>query len=123
VARRVRIIMDCVEVMAELGDTRTAQAIWDVLPIRAEVNTWGKEIYFPIPVSLELEGEQETVAVGDLGYWPSGRAFCIFFGPTPASRGEEIRPASPVNVFGRVIGDTKSLEGVSEGTAVVVEKE
>lgn len=115
--------MDSVELVAELEDTRTAQAIWDALPIKAEVNTWGKEIYFPIPVSLELEEGQETVAIGDLGYWPSGRAFCIFFGPTPASRGDEIRPASAVNVFGRVVGDTRVLEVVSEGTAVVVERQ
>ena len=115
--------MDSVELVAELEDTRTAQAIWDALPIEAEVNTWGKEIYFHIPVSLELEGGQETVAIGDLGYWPSGRAFCIFFGPTPASRGDEVRPASAVNVFGRVVGDTRALEVVSEGTAVVVERQ
>jgi len=121
-ARIIRIIMDRVEVMAELEDTRTAQAIWDALPIRAEVGTWGKEIYFPVPVSLDLEGGQETVSVGDMGYWPSGHAFCIFFGLTPASRRDEIRPASAVNVFGRVVSDIKLLEGVSEGTTVVVEK-
>ncbi len=55
--------------------------------------TWGDEIYFAIPVSLKEDGPRATVEVGDLGYWPPGRAFCIFFGPTPASRGDEVRAA------------------------------
>jgi len=122
-ARRIRVTMECVEVVAELKDSKTAQAIWDVLPITSRVNTWGKEIYFSIPVDMKLEAGQETVAVGDLGYWPDGPAFCIFFGPTPASHGKEIRPASAVSVFGMVIGDTGVLERVPGGTSVVVERE
>ena len=115
--------MGRVEVVAELKDSKTAQAIWNALPITSRVNTWGKEIYFSIPVDMKLEAGQETVAVGDLGYWPDGPAFCIFFGPTPASHGNEIRPASSVSVFGMVIGDTGVLGKVPEGTSVVVERE
>jgi len=122
-AKRIRIKMGNVVVVAELKDTKTAQAIWDALPITSRVNTWGKEIYFSIPVDMKLEAGQETVAVGDLGYWPDGPAFCIFFGPTPASHGNEIRPASSVSVFGMVIGDTGVLGKVPEGTSVVVERE
>jgi hypothetical protein len=73
-------------------------------------------------VNLDAEDAREVVAAGDLGYWPPGTAFCIFFGPTPMSRGEEIRPASPVNVFGRVIGDFSVFKRVASGTEVSVEK-
>jgi hypothetical protein len=73
-------------------------------------------------VNLDAEDAREVVAAGDLGYWPPGTAFCIFFGPTPMSRGEEIRPASPVNVFGRVIGDFSVFKQVASGTEVSVEK-
>jgi hypothetical protein len=120
--RRIRIKAGAVEVTAELNDIGTAQKIWDVLPITERGNRWGEEIYFSIPVNLDAEDAQEVVAAGDLGYWPPGTAFCIFFGPTPMSRGEEIRPASPVNVFGRVIGDFSVFKQVASGTEVSVEK-
>ena len=119
---RIRIKVQDVELLADLKDTETAQAVWDALPLQAKANTWGKEIYFRIPVDLALEKGCETVAAGDLGYWPDGCAFCIFFGPTPASRGDEIRPASAVSVFGRVTDDVRALEKVSEGATVTVEQ-
>ena len=84
--------------------------------------TWGDEIYFDIGLSIGAESPHETVQMGDLGYWPPGSAFCIFFGPTPASRGSEIRPASPVNVFGRVSGDARVFKKVRSGTVVLVER-
>jgi hypothetical protein len=120
--RRIRIKAGAVEVAAELNDTGTAQAIWDALPITGRGNRWGEEIYFSIPVNLEAENAREVVASGELGYWPPGTAFCIFFGPTPMSRGEEIRPASPVNVFGKVIGDATVFKQVASGTEVSVER-
>ena len=85
-------------------------------------STWGDEIYFGIPVKVAAESPQETVAMGDLAYWPPGSAFCIFFGPTPASRGQEIRPASEVDVFGRIDGDATVFKKVRSGTPVVVER-
>ena len=118
--RRIRISSASREVLAELNDTRTAQAIWDSLPIRGRVNLWGKEIYFSIPVSLEPDSAEELVSLGDLGYWPEGKAFCIFFGPTPISGKGEIRPASPVNVFGKVIGDARVLGQVKAGAQIRV---
>ena len=121
--RRIRIKAGATEVAAELNSTRTAQAIWDALPITGRGNRWGEEIYFSIPVNLEAENAQEVVAMGDLGYWPPGTAFCIFFGPTPMSRGDEIRPASPVNVFGKVIGDATVLKQVASGTEILVDRE
>jgi len=92
------------------------------LPLSVPADTWGDEIYFGIPVKAKLESPRETVERGDLGYWPPGSAFCIFFGPTPASRGDEIRPASAVSVFGRVAGDASVFKKVRAGTAVRVER-
>jgi hypothetical protein len=120
--RRIKITAGRVEALAELNDTDTARRIYEALPVTAHANTWGDEIYFSIPVQCPVENAQEVVALGDLGYWPPGSAFCIFFGPTPASRGDEIRPASAVNVFGRVVGDAKVFKQVRPGEAVRVAK-
>ena len=111
-----------VEAIAELNESQTADSIWKILPITGKAQTWGNEIYFGIPVSLPLENGQEIVKMGDLGYWPTGKAFCIFFGFTPASMGDEIRPASAVNVFGKVTGDATIFKQVKEGTEVIIEK-
>jgi len=121
--KRIRIKAGSVSALAELNDTKVAQAIWDNLPIKGRGNTWGDEIYFSIPVSVAQENGQELVEVGDLGYWPPGQAFCIFFGPTPMSEGEKPRPASPVTVFGQVVGDATVFRQVSSGTEVTIEKE
>ena len=121
--KRIRITAVAIEADAELNDTRTAQAIWGTLPIKGRANLWGDEIYFSIPLSLKLEAGQEVVSTGDLGYWPDGNAFCIFFGPTPVSQGDEIRPASPVTVFGKVIGNAAVFKKVPAGTKITVRRE
>jgi hypothetical protein len=121
--RTITITAGTVELCATLAASPTADAIWNALPITSTVQTWGDEIYFGVPIRAGLDATaREVVEKGDLGYWPSGPAFCIFFGPTPASRGEEIRPASAVNVFGRVSGDLAALKKVRSGSAVVVKK-
>jgi hypothetical protein len=110
-----------VEVRAELNDTRTAKAIIDALPIDGYVHRWGGEIYSTIPVQMELEkGAREVVKPGELGYWPDGDAFCIFFGPTPASTGSEIRAASDVNIIGRVVSDLTHLDEVRDGSPLSI---
>jgi hypothetical protein len=118
--KKIRIIAGAIEAGAELNDTRTAQAICEALPVKGRVNLWGEEIYFSIPLNLKLEAGQELVSTGDLGYWPEGNAFCIFFGPTPVSQGDEIRPASPVTVFGKIIGDTTLFKKVAGGTEITI---
>ena len=120
--QRIRITAGALSAEAVLNDSHTAAAIWRALPLSAPGQRWGEEIYFAIPVKVEPESSSETVELGDLGYWPPGSAFCIFFGPTPASRGREIRPASPVNVFGRISGDATVFTTVRSGTAVRVER-
>ena len=119
--RNIRITAGAVQLDARLNDSMTAQRIWDTLPITAAANTWGDEVYFGIPVESELEQGQETVELGDLGYWPPGRAFCIFFGRTPASQGDEIRAAGAVTVIGRVLGDPGLLRQVTSGDVVKME--
>lgn len=121
-AKKIRITAGSVTVEAELNETKTAQAIWDDLPIQASGSRWGDEIYFGIPSHGELEDATEVVEVGGLGFWPPGNAFCIFFGPTPASRGSEPRAASPVTVVGKVVGDAVVLREVPSGAQVTIEK-
>ena len=109
---------------AELNETFTADAVWNTLPFEAPVRMWGDELYFTIPeeLNLELENGQDVVEVGNLGYWPVGNAFCVFYGPTPASTDERPRPASPVTVFGKVVGDATELSEVRVGVMVVVKR-
>jgi len=120
--KKMTITTEDLKVDASLNDSKTAQDIWDALPIEGRVNTWGDEIYFSIPVDLGLENAKAVVSEGDLGYWPPGNAFCIFFGLTPASQGDEIRPASPVNVFGKIIGEAKVFKKVRSGAKIIIEK-
>lgn len=122
-SRRIFIRTGSIEMEAELVDCATSDAIWKALPLEGMVNTWGQEIYFSIPVSIGLENGQEVVSAGDITYWPPGKAFCIFFGPTPASRGNEIRAASKVNVFGKVTSGLDILGRVSDGEKILIEKE
>ena len=96
-------------------------SIWDALPLTASANRWGDEIYFSIPLQLErADDAREVVSLGALGFWPPGHAFCVFFGPTPMSSGDEIRAASPVNVFGRIIGEADVFKQVLSGHRVSV---
>lgn len=120
--RRIKITAGSVKADAVLDDSTTAQAVWDALPLAIAGETWGDEIYFGIPVKAKPEAPRETVELGDLAYWPPGSAFCIFFGPTPMSRGAEIRPASAVNVFGRLVGDPKVFKKVAAGTTIRIER-
>jgi hypothetical protein len=122
VARAIVITAGQVTAEAELTDSKTARTIWDALPIEAKAETWGDEIYFDIGLTAAPESPKETVESGDLGYWPPGRAFCIFFGPTPMSRGDEIRPASAVNVVGRLAGDPKVFKTVRAGARVTLRR-
>jgi hypothetical protein len=120
--KQVLIRAASVEQRAELNDSPTAQRIWDALPIKANANTWGDEIYFAIPVRAELSEPVELVEKGDLGYWDQGHAFCVFFGPTPVSAGDEIRPASAVDVVGKLLGEPEEFKQVNDGDTVEIKK-
>jgi hypothetical protein len=121
--RTIRITAGTVSAEAVLNESPTATAIWEALPIEARGNTWGDEIYFSIPVDAKQEkGARDLVAVGELGYWPPGTAFCIFFGRTPASTDERPRAASPVNIIGAVRGDATVFRAAGSGTRVRLER-
>ena len=110
-----------IHLAAELNDSQTAKAIYEILPLTGKANVWGEEIYFSIPLHIkQAEDARQEVEVGGLGFWPAGDAFCIFFGLTPMSQENEIRPASAVTVFGQVLGDTTILKGVSAGSTVSI---
>lgn len=121
---KIIIKFDSYQVEAELFDTPTGRSIYEALPFQENVNCWGDEIYFGLPVKSALEsGAKAEVDEGDLAYWPNMPAFCIFFGPTPVSTGSTPRAASPVNVFGKLsVLDPEALRKVADGERVNVEK-
>jgi hypothetical protein len=120
---KISIRVEDLSIQAELLDTPTARKIWNILPLEGSVTVWGDEIYFDIPLAIEQEPRaSQDVEVGDLGYWPAGPAFCIFFGPTPVSTGAQPRAYSPVNVFGRVLGDARQFKGVSGGAKIKINR-
>lgn len=121
--RGVQISFGGTVVTAELNESPTAALVWEALPIEGEAHRWGDEIYFSIPVAAALDDTaREVVELGDMGYWPTGQALCIFFGPTPVSQSGEIRPASPVNIVGKITGDPYDFKKATEGVTVHVEQ-
>jgi hypothetical protein len=121
--RKITISVGDVSATATLNDSATADAIWAALPLAAPGNRWGDEIYFEIPVQLpQADDARQVLEPGELGYWPVGHAFCIFWGPTPASQGDEIRAYSPVNVFGRLEGDPLAFDPVPGGAEAQIER-
>lgn len=119
----LRISAGSVIASAELNDSPTARLLWDALPVDGKANRWGDEIYFAIPVDADEEPESRAeVEVGAIAFWPPGNAFCIFWGPTPASRGSQPVAASPVNVLGKIEGDAKQFDRIASGTRVWLER-
>ena len=122
VVNYIQITAGTTQIRAEIYNTPTAKEITNSLPIKSHVNRWGGEIYFTIPVSVPIEDDsRDVLEPGELGYWPTGNAFCIFFGSTPASQEEECRAASNVNVFGKVVGELSPLWDIEDGSEVMVE--
>ena len=119
---RIKITVGHLIMEAELNESPTAKKVGEALPVRTSFSTWGEEIYFTIPVDAELDDTaREEVELGDLGYWPTGKAFCIFFGQTPMSEPGKIVPASAVNIIGKIIGDATAFKEVMHETEVILE--
>jgi len=122
--KKIRISAGAVTALAALDDSDKANAIWGALPLKARGNRWGDEIYFGIPVQVgAADDARDVLESGELGFWPPGNAFCIFWGLTPASQGSEIRAASPVNVFGRLEGEPSVFDSVPSGAEIKLERE
>ena len=120
---KIKIFCNEIEIGAELENTPTAKHIYNSLPLDGAANRRGDEIYFVIPLRMDAEKDAtDIVEAGDVTYWPEGSCFCIFFGRTPESTDEEIKAASKVNVFGKIIGDAAIFKTVKNGDLVIVEK-
>jgi hypothetical protein len=120
---KIKITTDSVSLTATLRENETAQVILDALPIEGHAKRWGEEIYFSIPVQLdEASDARQEMEVGELGYWPVGTAFCIFFGKTPASQGDEPRAYSNVNPFGKIDGDSTQFRDAKDGEIIKISK-
>ena len=123
--KRIRIwtkASGSIEAMITAENPKTAEAIWAALPIKGNANRWGDEIYFPILAEIGEENARDEVEVGSVAYWPPGKALCIFFGPTPVSRHGEPRAASPVNVFGEIVGDATVFRRVRDNEEISLER-
>jgi uncharacterized protein len=121
--RKLKITLGTVVLEAELLDTPTAKALYKAAPFEASANIWGDEVYFTTPVQMKVDaGARDVMQPGELAYWPPGSAIAIAFGRTPASRGDEIRLASPCNVWGRALSDVKVLRAVRPGAHIRVEQ-
>ena len=117
---QIKIEFENTSIDAVLNNSETADKIKKILPLSNSVNTWGDEIYFSIGVNDGEIDSKEVVELGDLGYWPPGNAFCLFFGLTPASEGDKIMPASPVNIIGKIVSDLEILKSIKSGEKVSV---
>jgi len=111
-------ISDSSPIILELNDInspKTVSLFLEKLPFSVKLNVWGEEIYTsPSPIDVQEENAKSQVSLNDVAYWPSGKAICLFFGPTPMSQKGEITPASPVNVIGKIIDPDKSVLGNAE---------
>ena len=117
----VTLKVNDIELKIELRDTPTAEKLVKALPIKGKTNRWGDEIYFSIPVSSELEEDARAVMeIGEVGYWVGGESLAIFFGPTPASKGDEPRAVEPINIVGKVKGDVMQLKNVEDGDEILL---
>lgn len=121
-ARRIKVLVGTLVLDGELEETPIGQALWENLPVEAQGNRWGEEIYFYVPFELPWKEGEEVVAPGTIAYWPEGPAICIFWGPTPISRGQECRAYSPVAPLGRIISDLSPLREIAGGLKVRIER-
>lgn len=117
-AAEVKILLGDIEVKAWLNGSNAAAGVLQALPLASRVSLWGGEVYFPVPVDVALENAKEIVTLGDVAYWPPGKAICIFLGKTPLTRGEAIRPLTPVEVIGRIEVPQGLVERLRQGDKI-----
>lgn len=119
--RKLKMTIGKVEIRAEVFDTPTGAALYAAAPFDATASTWGDEVYFAAPVTLAREPDAKAVVeAGELAFWVEGASIAIGFGPTPISRGDEIRLAAPTNIWGRALDDVRRLSAVRDGASIRV---
>jgi hypothetical protein len=119
---QIQIQISDITLTATLRDTPTAEAILSALPIESRAQTWGEEVYFSVPVSVELEPEaRDVVQAGEIAFWIEGSCIAIGFGPTPISQGDEIRLAARTNIWANTTDDVRQLQTVRAGDPIHIE--
>jgi hypothetical protein len=119
----IRITIGDLEFEAELNDTNAAQAIHRSLPLESSVNRWGDEIYFRTTIETKPDQDmRDIMEPGELAYWPPGKAFCIFWGPTPASVNDEPRAAGDVVPIGQITSNLDALARTRDGQPICIER-
>ena len=121
IKKTINILAGQLDIKVQLNETKTANELFKILPISSNVNTWGDEIYFSIPLKADIENGIEEVDIGTVAFWPPGSALCIFFGKTPASQGNKPQAASPVTIIGNIINIEiiKELKKVRSGEKIL----
>jgi hypothetical protein len=119
---RILLLIGRSDLVVELNGSDTANAIWLAAPFESYTNAWGEEIYFEIPVDVKLEHGRKVLEAGEVAYWPEGRALCIFFGPTPISKGKDPEAISEVTPVGRLVGDPSRFEATGDRQKVLVRR-
>lgn len=120
---QIRIKTNNVEIFADLYDTRTAQALLKVLPCESSANTWGEEVYFRVPVNVDLEPDaRQVVEPGTVCFWVEGDSVAIPYGPTPISEGNECRLINQVNILGKILRNPNELSKINSGDSITIER-
>ena len=111
-----------IRLSAELNSSPSAEKLKLLLPLEFSMSRWGDEYYGECGIEMELSQDaRDVLEVGELAVWPTGKALCIFFGPTPVSKGSEPRAVSPVNPAGKLVGDKEVLKKLGSSIHVRIE--
>ena len=118
--KTINILAGKLDIKVQLNETKTAKELFGILPISSNVNRWGDEIYFSIPLKANIENGVEEVDIGTVAFWPPGSALCIFFGKTPASQSDKPQAASPVTIIGNIVNMEiiKELKEIRDGEKI-----
>tara|TARA_B100000524_G_C23588689_1_gene348142 strand:- start:297 stop:674 length:378 start_codon:yes stop_codon:yes gene_type:complete len=121
--KKCKIQVKDFQMIVTLRKTITAEEIWKALPIKSVVNTWGDEVYFFTSVNALVEDDaNDVINLGEIAYWPSGKAIAIGFGKTPASIDKEIRLADKCNIWGDCSIELQNIKTIKSGDKIFVEK-